>query len=132
GTGCVFDLHDPAFFSLFVLVAPETVDDVPHDKPEPALRRKPARAADIDRFIADVDALLPGAVRIWRVTDAVGEGGPLLADAYGRTRPCFYLVRPDGSVARGGGVSPDLHGLRRHWEAWFAKGAEPEPPTPLT
>ncbi|WP_246641661.1 FAD-dependent monooxygenase [Paraburkholderia edwinii] len=132
GTGCVFDLHDPAFFSLFVLVAPETVDDVPHDKPEPALRRKPSRAADIDRFIADVDALLPGAVRIWRVTDAVGEGGPLLADAYGRTRPCFYLVRPDGYVCARGRVSSDLHGLLRHCEAWFAKGAEPEPPTPLT
>src|ERR1700761_4235832 len=71
GTGCVFDLHDPAFFSLFVLVAPETADDVPHDKPEPALRRKPVRAAEIDRFVADVDALLPGAVRVWRVTAAV-------------------------------------------------------------
>jgi 3-(3-hydroxy-phenyl)propionate hydroxylase len=90
------------------------------------------RAAEIDRFIADVDTLLPGAVRIWRVTDAVGEGGPLLADAYGRTRPCFYLVRPDGYVCARGRVSSDLHGLLRHCEAWFAKGAEPEPPTPLT
>jgi 2-polyprenyl-6-methoxyphenol hydroxylase-like FAD-dependent oxidoreductase len=132
GTGCVFDLHDPAFFSLFVLVAPDAAADVPHDKPEPALRRKPVRAADIDRFIADVDALLPGAVRIWRVTDAVGEGGPLLAEAYGRTRPSFYLVRPDGYVCARGRVSSDLHGLLRHCEAWFAKGAEPEPPTPLT
>jgi 3-(3-hydroxy-phenyl)propionate hydroxylase len=133
GTGCVFDLHDPAFFSLFVLVAPDTADDVPHDKPEPALRRKPVRAVDIDRFIADVDALLPGAVRIWRVTDALGEGGgPLLAEAYGRTRPSFYLVRPDGYVCARGRVSSDLHGLLRHCEAWFAKGAVPEPPTPLT
>jgi 3-(3-hydroxy-phenyl)propionate hydroxylase len=132
GTGCVFDLHDPAFFSLFVLVAPETADDLTHDKPEPALRRKPVRTADIDRFIADVDALLPGGLRIWRVTDAVGEGGPLLADAYGRTRPCFYLVRPDGYVCARGRVSSDLHGLLRHCESWFAKGAEPERPTPLT
>jgi 2-polyprenyl-6-methoxyphenol hydroxylase-like FAD-dependent oxidoreductase len=132
GTGCVFDLHDPAFFSLFVLVAPETVADVPHDKPEPTLRRKPMRAADIDRFVAEVDALLPGAVRVWRVTDAIGEGGPLLAEAYGRTRPCFYLVRPDGYVCARGRVSSDLHGLLRHCEAWFAKGAAPAPPTPLT
>jgi 3-(3-hydroxy-phenyl)propionate hydroxylase len=132
GTGCVFDLHDPAFFSLFVLVAPETAAGVPHDKPEPALRRKPVREADIDRFVADVDALLPGAVRTWRVTDALGEGGPALAESYGRTRPCFYLVRPDGYVCARGRVSSDLHGLLRHCEAWFAKGVEPQPPTPLT
>jgi 3-(3-hydroxy-phenyl)propionate hydroxylase len=131
GTGCLFDLHDPAFFSLFVLLAPEVSDDAPHDQPEPALRRKPLRMADLDRFTADVDALLPGAVRIWRVTDALGDGGPLLAESYGRTRPSFYLVRPDGYVCARGRVSSDLHGLLRHCEAWFAKGVEPAPPTPL-
>jgi 2-polyprenyl-6-methoxyphenol hydroxylase-like FAD-dependent oxidoreductase len=132
GTGCLFDLHDPAFFSLFVLLAPEDADDAPHDKPEPALRRKPVRAEDIERFTAEVDALLPGAVRIWRVTDAVGDRGPLLAESYGRTRPSFYLVRPDGYVCARGRVSSDLHGLLRHCEAWFARGVVPEPPTPLT
>ncbi|CAB3765547.1 FAD-dependent monooxygenase [Paraburkholderia humisilvae] len=132
GIGCVFDLHDPAFFSLFVLVAPEETDDVPLDRPELALRRKPVRAEDLDRLTADVDALLPGAVRIWRVTDAVGDRGPLLAESYGRTRPSFYLVRPDGYVCARGRVSSDLHGLLRHCESWFAKGAVPEPPTPLT
>ncbi|MFC0399304.1 FAD-dependent monooxygenase [Paraburkholderia rhizosphaerae] len=132
GTGCVFDLHDPAFFSLFVLVAPVDDDDVPLDKPELALRLKPVRAEQIDRLVADVEALLPGAVRTWRVTDASGDRGPLLAESYGRTRPSFYLVRPDGYVCARGRVSSDLHGLLRHCESWFAKGAVPEPPTALT
>ncbi|CAB3763849.1 FAD-dependent monooxygenase [Paraburkholderia solisilvae] len=106
GMGCVFDLHDPAFFSLFVLVAPEALDDAPHDKRESVLRRKPVSVADLERFAADVDALLPGAVRIWRVTDAMGDGGPSLTDAYGRTRPSFYLVRPTATSAHAAACHP--------------------------
>lgn len=130
GIGCIFDLHDPAFFSLFLLV----------DPPEEAasgngkllgLGRKPVRSADLDRFVSAVEGLLPGAVRVWRVSDANGEGGgPSLSESFGRTRPSFYLVRPDGYVCARGRPGTDLNGLLRHCEAWFAKSASPEPPTP--
>ncbi|HVE06790.1 MAG TPA: FAD-dependent monooxygenase [Paraburkholderia sp.] len=136
GTGCIFDLHDPAYFSLFILVAPEK-DDAPRSGAAPGLLRRPAHgvAADLERFAAAVDALLPGAVRIWRITDALGEGGPSLAESYGRTRPSFYFVRPDGYVCVRGRTASDLNGLLRHCEAWFVKNEEPEapplPPLPL-
>ncbi|HEY3599732.1 MAG TPA: FAD-dependent monooxygenase [Paraburkholderia sp.] len=126
GVGCIFDLHDPAFFSLFILVAPEPGDDdVPLDRPEPAPPRKPARGLDLDRFAAAVEELLPGAVRVWRITDTEGEGGPSLSESYGRTRPSFYLVRPDGYVCVRGRAASDLNGLLRHCESWFTKGGEP-------
>ncbi len=128
GVGCIFDLHDPAFFSLFILVAPQAATDGLLDRPEPAPRRKPARAVDLDRFAAAVEALLPGAVRVWRLTDTDGEGGPSLSESYGRTRPSFYFVRPDGYVCVRGRAASDLNGLLRHCEAWFAKGGEPAQP----
>jgi 2-polyprenyl-6-methoxyphenol hydroxylase-like FAD-dependent oxidoreductase len=149
GTGCIFDLHDPAYFSLFILVPPDAADDVLHDIPHgapqgapqgaasPGVLHKPARVAtaDLDRFTAEVGALLPDAVRIWRVTDASGEGGPSLAESYGRTRPSFYFVRPDGYVCVRGRAASDLNGLLRHCEAWLVKGqpeeSPPLPPLPL-
>jgi 3-(3-hydroxy-phenyl)propionate hydroxylase len=141
GTGCIFDLHDPAYFSLFILVAPDPADEilhgVAHGAVGPGAMQKPARAAtaDLDRFTTEVGALLPDAVRIWRVTDASGEGGPSLADSYGRTRPSFYFVRPDGYVCVRGRAGSDLNGLLRHCEAWLVKGqpeeSPPLPPLPL-
>jgi 2-polyprenyl-6-methoxyphenol hydroxylase-like FAD-dependent oxidoreductase len=128
GVGCIFDLHDPAYFSLFLLVDPPE-EAASNNGRVLALHRKPARAADLDRFVAAVEDLLPGAVRVWRVSDANGEdGGPSLSDSFGRTRPSFYLVRPDGYVCARGRPGSDLNGLLRHCEAWFAKGATPEPP----
>ncbi|MPW19083.1 FAD-binding monooxygenase [Paraburkholderia sp. CNPSo 3157] len=130
GVGCIFDLHDPAFFSLFLLVDPPEDAASNNGKLLP-LSRKPVRAADLDRFVAAVEDLLPGAVRIWRVSDANGEGGgPSLSESFGRTRPSFYLVRPDGYVCARGRPGSDLNGLLRHCEAWFAKSALPEPPSP--
>jgi hypothetical protein len=96
-----------------------------------SLHRKPVRAADLDRFAAAVEDLLPGAVRVWRVSDVSGEGGgPSLSESFGRTRPSFYLVRPDGYVCARGRPGSDLNGLLRHCEAWFAKGAPSEPASP--
>ncbi|WP_345811274.1 FAD-dependent monooxygenase [Paraburkholderia sp. PREW-6R] len=121
GVGCIFDLHDPAFFSLFLLVPPLPVDGTPLD---PAATHRVAPETELDRLTGEVERLLPGAVRIWRITDTTGEGGPSLAESYGRTRPSFYLVRPDGYISARGRTGSDLHGLLRHCEAWFAVGGE--------
>ncbi len=125
GAGCLFDLHDPAYFSLLVLVAPDSDDEAAHDPPT---ARAVARDADLKRFVEEVVQLLPDAVRVWRVTDAQGEGGPSLTESYGRTRPAFYLVRPDGYIAARGRPASDLNGLLRHCEAWFTNSVQPERP----
>lgn len=119
GVGCIFDLHDPAFFSLFLLVPPVPADETPLD---PAAKHAPPPDAELEWLVAEVEKLLPGAVRIWRVTDTTGEGGPPLAESYGRTRPSFYLVRPDGYVCARGRTGSDRQGLLRHCEAWFTVG----------
>ncbi|MET3229903.1 UNVERIFIED_ORG: 2-polyprenyl-6-methoxyphenol hydroxylase-like FAD-dependent oxidoreductase [Burkholderia sp. 1263] len=121
GVGCIYDLHDPAFFSLFLLVPPLPVDETPLD---PAAKHAPPPDAELERLAAEVETLLPGAVRIWRITDTTGDGGPALAESYGRTRPSFYLVRPDGYISARGRTGSDLHGLARHCEAWFAVSGE--------
>ena len=128
GVGCLFDLHDPAFFSLFLLVPPLPVDDTPLD---PAAKHASPPDPDRDRMAAEVERLLPGAVRIWRITDTTGEGGPALSESYGRTRPSFYLVRPDGYISARGRTGTDLHALLRHCESWFAVGGEIPEPTSL-
>ncbi|MCC8403847.1 FAD-dependent monooxygenase [Paraburkholderia sp. MMS20-SJTN17] len=121
GVGCIFDLHDPAFFSLFLLVPPLPVDGTPLD---PAAKHAPPPDPELEKLAAEVERLLPNAVRIWRITDTSGDGGPALAESYGRTRPSFYLVRPDGYISARGRTGSDLHGLVRHCEAWFAVGGE--------
>ncbi|MGF6954789.1 FAD-dependent monooxygenase [Paraburkholderia youngii] len=121
GVGCIFDLHDPAFFSLFLLVPPLPVDGTPLD---PAAKHAAPPDPQVEKLAAEVERLLPNAVRIWRVTDTSGDGGPALSESYGRTRPSFYLVRPDGYISARGRTGSDLHGLVRHCEAWFAVGGE--------
>ncbi|MFM0243156.1 FAD-dependent monooxygenase [Paraburkholderia phytofirmans] len=121
GVGCIFDLHDPAFFSLFLLVPPLPVDETPLD---PAAKHAPPPDPEMERVAAEVERLLPGAVRIWRITDTNGDGGPALSESYGRTRPSFYLVRPDGYISARGRTGSDLHGLLRHCEAWFTVNGE--------
>ncbi|MGH8781599.1 FAD-dependent monooxygenase [Paraburkholderia sp.] len=129
GIGCVFDLHDPAYFSLFLLVAPNAADlpAVSNDEDSDAdsALGDGARYDDLDRLAAAVEQALPDAVRVWRVTDIEGEGALSLAEAYGRTRPSFYLVRPDGYIGARGRPSSDLHALTRHCEAWFTKDGLP-------
>ncbi|HEX7932598.1 MAG TPA: FAD-dependent monooxygenase [Paraburkholderia sp.] len=121
GVGCIYDLHDPAFFSLFLLVPPLPVDETPLD---PAAKHEPPPDAELERLAAGIERLLPGAVRIWRVTDTSGDGGPSLSESYGRTRPSFYLVRPDGYISARGRTGSDLNGLLRHCEAWFTAGGQ--------
>ncbi|MFT4069597.1 FAD-dependent monooxygenase [Paraburkholderia sp.] len=121
GVGCIFDLHDPAFFSLFLLVPPLPVDGTPLD---PAAKHAPPPDPEVEKLAAEIERLLPGTVRIWRITDTTGDGAPALAESYGRTRPSFYLVRPDGYISARGRTGSDLHGLLRHCEAWFAVGGE--------
>jgi 3-(3-hydroxy-phenyl)propionate hydroxylase len=121
GVGCIFDLHDPAYFSLFLLVPPLPADDTPLD---PAAKHAPPSDPEVERLMGEVERLLPGAVRTWRITDTTGDGGPALSESYGRTRPSFYLVRPDGYISARGRTGTDLHGLVRHCEAWFAVGGE--------
>ena len=122
GIGCVFDLHDPAFFSLFLLVAPRQ-NEAPLD---PAASRASVHDADLDRLGDALERLLHGAVRVWRVSDTAGEGAPPLSESYGRTRPAFYLIRPDGYISVRGRPASDLNALLRHCEAWFAKAVAQE------
>lgn len=139
GKGCIFDLHDPGCFSLFVLVereaqAPDALDvDTNATAPLNAVdeRSEPAAADsgngdkdDVARLVSAVEGLLGETVRIWRVTDTEGEGAAPLVESYGRTRPAFYLVRPDGYIAARGRPASDLNALLRHCEAWFARGAD--------
>jgi hypothetical protein len=120
GTGRVYDLHDPAFFSLFLLVSlPADSNAALHAAGAPDSSSSP-RDVQLDRLASMLEATLPGAVRIWRVTDAHGGNALSLTEAYGRTRPAFYLVRPDGYICARGRPSSDASALARHCEAWFA------------
>jgi 2-polyprenyl-6-methoxyphenol hydroxylase-like FAD-dependent oxidoreductase len=115
GKGRIFDLHDPASFSLFMLVDAEG-----------GRTSQPVDAA-LRHFAEAIERLLPQALRVWWLSDAPpgdttpdGEGAPPLAESYGRTRPAFYLVRPDGYLCARGRPPSDLNALLRHCEAWFA------------
>lgn len=119
GTARLYDLHDPAFFSLFLLVAlpggAQAALDATGTLVEPPVAADP----DLDRLCSAVEATLPGAVRIWRVTDASDGEAPSLMHAYGRTRPAFYLLRPDGYLCARGRPASDASALMRHCETWF-------------
>ena len=120
GTGRLYDLHDPGFFSLFALVAlsggAEAMLDATGTLALPPLEPDP----ELDRLIKAIETALPGAVRIWRVTDASEGDAPSLTHAYGRTRPAFYLVRPDGYICARGRPASDASALVRHCETWFS------------
>ncbi|WXK39950.1 FAD-dependent oxidoreductase [Mycetohabitans rhizoxinica] len=115
----LFDLYDPASFTLLMLVSAD--DDESRAREE---------AGALGGFAAKVEALLRARVRTWRVSDTqqpcdvAGETASSLAFSYGRTRPCFYLVRPDGYVATRGRLLSDAPALLRYCEDWF--GALPQ------
>jgi 3-(3-hydroxy-phenyl)propionate hydroxylase len=118
GSGCLYDLHDPGCFSLFLLVNPTGEDDIAL-APATITVAHAMRDPDLDGLAKSVEDLLPDAVRVWRITDTRGEGANSLTDQYGRTRPAFYLVRPDGYIAARGRAPSDVHALLRHCETWF-------------
>jgi 3-(3-hydroxy-phenyl)propionate hydroxylase len=118
GSGCLYDLHDPGCFSLFLLVNPTGEDDIAL-APATITVAHAMRDPDLDGLAKSVEELLPDAVRVWRITDTRGEGANSLTDNYGRTRPAFYLVRPDGYIAARGRAPSDVHALLRHCETWF-------------
>jgi len=119
GTARLYDLHDPGFFSLFLLVrlagGPEAALDAA-DRPGP-IAAEPA--PELDALTSAIEAALPGVVRIWRVTDARQSNAMSLEHAYGRTRPAFYLVRPDGYIGARGRPGSDASALARHCETWY-------------
>ncbi|WP_250509362.1 FAD-dependent monooxygenase [Caballeronia sp. GACF4] len=129
GVGCLYDLHDPGCFSLFLLLNPSGEDDIAL-APATITVAHAMRDPDLDGLVRSIEALMPNAVRVWRITDTQGEGATSLTDNYGRTRPAFYLVRPDGYIAARGRTPSDVHSLLRHCETWFsAQGADNnEPP----
>ncbi|AKM00645.1 FAD-dependent monooxygenase [Burkholderia pyrrocinia] len=112
GTARLYDLHDPASFTLLLLDEPANADAgaVP----------PPPMAADAQALVQRLERIMPGAVRVWRITDAEGDGAAGLAQEYGRSRPSFYLLRPDGYVAARGRTATDASALLRHCESWFA------------
>ncbi|WP_175963701.1 FAD-dependent monooxygenase [Burkholderia pyrrocinia] len=110
GTARLYDLHDPASFTLLLLEEPVNADT----------GAAPPMAADAQALVQGLERIMPGAVRVWRVTDIEGDGAAGLAQEYGRSRPSFYLLRPDGYVAARGRTATDANGLLRHCENWFA------------
>jgi 3-(3-hydroxy-phenyl)propionate hydroxylase len=118
GVGCLFDLHDPACFSLFLLVNPSPENDIAM-APAPLTVAHAIRDKDLDELAVLVEEVLPNTVRVWRITDNNTDNANSLTDAYGCTRPCFYLVRPDGYIAARGRAPSDTQALLRHCETWF-------------
>ncbi|KIG10547.1 FAD-dependent monooxygenase [Caballeronia concitans] len=120
GVGCLYDLHDPGCFSLFLLMNPAGEDDIAL-APATITVAHAMRDPDLDGLAQSIEAILPNAVRVWRITDTSGDGAQSLTDNYGRTRPAFYLVRPDGYIAARGRAPSDVHALLRHCEIWFGQ-----------
>ncbi|WP_250499791.1 FAD-dependent monooxygenase [Caballeronia sp. GAWG1-5s-s] len=121
GVGCLYDLHDPGCFSLFLLVNPTGEDDIAL-APATITVAHAMRDSNLDGLVQSIEAIFSDAVRVWRITDTSGDDAQSLTDHYGRTRPAFYLVRPDGYIAARGRVPADTQALLRHCETWF--GAE--------
>ena len=109
GTARLYDLHDPASFTLLLLEEPVNADT----------GAVPPMPTDAQALVQGLERIMPDAVRVWRVTDAEG-GDAGLAQEYGRSRPSFYLLRPDGYVAARGRTATDANALLRHCESWFA------------
>jgi 3-(3-hydroxy-phenyl)propionate hydroxylase len=88
GHSHVFDLLSAPRFELLLVVDP-----------------KSASSATLERASATISDAIRAPLGVWQVSDAPGTAGQQLVDLYGRSRPSFYLIRPDGYVMARGRMS---------------------------
>jgi 3-(3-hydroxy-phenyl)propionate hydroxylase len=104
GRSHVFDILSDAKFELLLLADPTEVS-----------------SGALSTAAATIAGAIPAPLDVWHISDDSGSAGHRLGDFYGRSRPSFYLIRPDGYVmARG--HARDAHAAAHFCTQRFERG----------